>query len=191
MKALIVIMIFFFYAPHSSWAYSGNLLNVHSVINEFNESVKKNGITGNSVFEYSVKAANALSTDWLVGNKMEVSTELVEVFEGTSMIAKTDLYNLVQTPRFKIDLAGYLGMAIDNCKVNYDRNVLRFYVIEKLNSNNPRLQIAALRNLGLVGDDRDIQFLNSLIEKDIPGWSQHAASSLKLIKAEKEKSSCE
>ncbi|WP_169513609.1 HEAT repeat domain-containing protein [Pseudidiomarina sediminum] len=161
--------------------YEGNLKSVYSVLEEFNLQAGTNEVNEQFVFTYAVRASNALSIDWSSGNKKDTSDELLRLWEGKSELNALDSIGLLKSTRFKVELAGYLGAGIDKCLVTYDKNVLRFFVVNYLEDRNARMRIAAIRNLGFVGNNQDIEYLSKVVKKQLEGWSQHAASSLDLI----------
>ncbi|WP_105169718.1 HEAT repeat domain-containing protein [Pseudoalteromonas sp. T1lg23B] len=181
MKMIKTLLLLILLNSFSVQGYEGNLKNVHSVLEEFNLQTGTNKVNEQFVFTYAVRASNALSIDWSSGNKKDTSNELLKLWEGQSELNTLDSKGLLKSTRFKIELAGYLGVGIDKCIVTYDKNALRFFVVNYLEDRNARMRIAAIRNLGFVGNNQDIEYLSKVVKKQLEGWSQHAARSLDLI----------
>lgn len=181
MKIFVLILLALTMSTTEGHLIDSQLSNVHQKLQEFynlNDSMQANEKV---IRDHSTKLSDALSRDWSDVDKKSVAKEMLQLWEGSSILNESDTMGILKTSRFKIELASYLGMATDRCLIEYDKDVLRYYVLSHLENDDPRVRIAAIRSLGFVGNNQDIEYLYRVVEGQSEGWSKHAAKSLELI----------
>lgn len=134
--------------------------------------------------EYSKKLIsinNALNARWGTRKSRAFAKCLNALWENVSKQIPANSWPEINHPIVKTEIAGLLGQAGRLGMSSPRQSKLREYVRNNVKSSNPIVRSIAIRALGSVGNEADIDVLKELVKSERNGIAEKAAHSLFML----------
>ena len=141
----------------------------------------RNGLDDVNYLNKFATISNLINNFWAKDeiDKVQFSQYLMGIWDGILL----ENYKVIQHPLVKLPIAQKLGEASKDCIIDSDLKNYYDYVYSYIDHENEFILIDAIKAMGSVGSDRDIEVLSNIVKRELPGISEQAVVSLELLQS--------